>query len=205
MLFRCIKLSLMILLAFNSTVKGQNPYINTKQDIAAINNRLAGYCKPLERFDLLNQKAGYFIAVGNLDSLNPASQEMLILAQELQNDSALIATYNIIGDYFLLKGSWADGLEYLFKGIRLAEQTGNKGYLCSMCLDASHIYAVGLENFPNALNMVVKPWHYLAIQYFLKPIYLCRCMRHLQEFLSGQMSRIRHCIIPSGQMKPLSD
>ena len=142
----------MILLAFNSTVKGQNPYINAKQDIAAINNRLAGYSKPLERFDLLNQKAGYFIAVGNLDSLNPVSQEMLILAQELQNDSALIVTYNIIGDYFLLKGGWADGLEYLFKGIQLAEQTGNKGYLCSMFLDASHIYAVGLENFANALK-----------------------------------------------------
>ena len=146
----------MIILTFYSTGKGQNPYINPKQDIAAINNRLAGYCKPLERFDLLNQKAGYFIAVGNLDSLSPTSQEMLILAQQLQNDSALVVTYNIIGDYFLLKGNWADGLEYLFKGIQLAEQTGNKGYLCSLCLDASNIYTIGLENYPNALKYARK-------------------------------------------------
>jgi len=142
----------MILLAFNSTAKGQNPYINVRQDITAVNKRLAGYCKPLERFDLLNQKAGYFIAVGNLDSLSPASQEMLILAQQLQNDSALIVTYNIIGDYFLLKGNWADGLEYLFKGIQLAEQTRNNGYLCSLCLDASNIYTTGLENYAIALK-----------------------------------------------------
>lgn len=152
MLFRFIKLSLMILLTFNSTVKGQNPYINAKQDIAAINNRLAGYCKPLERFDLLNRKAGYFIAVGNLDSLGPTGQEMLILAQQIQNDSALIVTYNIIGDYFLLKGSWPDALEYLFKGIQLAEQTRNNGYLCSLWLDASTIYTTGLENYAIALQ-----------------------------------------------------
>ena len=140
-------------MSFNSIAKGQNPYINAKQDITAINNRLAGYCKPLERFDLLNQKAGYFIAVGNLDSLNPVSQEMLILAQQIQKDSFLIITYNIIGDYFLLKGNWPDGLEYLFKGIQLAEQTKNNGYLCSLCLDASAIYtAKGLENYASALK-----------------------------------------------------
>ena len=150
--FRFIKLSLIALLAIHSTAKGQNPYINAKQDITAINNHLAGYCKPFERFDLLNRKAGHFIAIGNLDSLNPVSQEMLILAQQLENDSSLIVTYNIIGDYFLLKGSWADGLEYLFKGIQLAEQTSNNGFLCSMYLDASHIYSRGLENNVNALK-----------------------------------------------------
>ena len=141
----------MILLAFNLIARGQNPYVNAKQDINAINKRLAGYCKPLERFDLLNQKAGYFMAVGNLDSLSPVSQEMLILAQQLQNDSILIVTYNLIGDYFLLNGNWADGLEYLFKGIQLAEKIKNKGYLCSLCLDASNIYSSGLENYTNAL------------------------------------------------------
>ena len=154
--FRIIKLSLMILLASNLTAKGQNPYINAKQDITSINKRLAGYCKPLERFDLLNRKAGYFIAVGNLDSLSPVGQEMLILAQQIQNDSVLIVTYNIIGDYFLLKGSWPDALEYLFKGIQLAEQSRNNGYLCSLCLDASAIYSTGLENYPNALKYARK-------------------------------------------------
>lgn len=146
----------MILLAFISTAKGQNPYVNAKQDLSAINKRLAGYSKPWERFDLLNRKAGYYIAVGNLDSLSSTSQEMLILTQQIQNDSALIVTYNIIGDYFLLKGSWPDALEYLFKGIQLAEQSRNNGYLCSLCLDASNIYTTGLENYAIALKYARK-------------------------------------------------
>jgi len=150
---RFIKLSLIILLSFNSIAKGQNPYVNARQDTASINKRLAGYCKPWERFDLLNRKSGYFIAVGNMDSLGTTCQQILMQAQQLQKDSALIVTYNIIGDYFLLRGgSWADGLEYLFKGIQLAEQTGYNGYLCSLYLDASTIYSIGLEDFPNALK-----------------------------------------------------
>lgn len=150
---RVTRLILMAIVTLNTIAEAQNPYVNAKQNITEINKRLAGHCKPWERFDLLNRKSGYFMAVGNMDSLGPTCREILTIAQQLQNDSALVVTYNIIGDYFLLKGgSWADGLEYLFKGIQLAEKNKNKGYLCSLYLDVSTIYSIGLEDFPNALK-----------------------------------------------------
>ncbi|MEO6538421.1 MAG: hypothetical protein ABIT07_08215 [Ferruginibacter sp.] len=150
---KCFKATLIILVFFYSSACGQNPYINVNTDIASINNKLNAKLKPLERFDLLNRKAGYFVAIGKLDSVSFVNQELLKITQALQNDSLAVITYNLIGSYFGFKGAHTNALEYLFKGMPFAKQTKNNGYLCSLNLDAAWSYTY-FGDFSSALKYI---------------------------------------------------
>jgi hypothetical protein len=135
-----IKLLAAACLLFTNILHAQNAYINSSQSIDSINSELAKTNKRMKTFDLHNRKAGYFLAVSKTDNLEQETKMMLTLAQELNNDSVLVITYNMIGDQFMTKGNYVDGLEWLFKGLPVAEKTGDEGYLCSLNLDAASAY-----------------------------------------------------------------
>lgn len=145
---------------FSASAGAQNPYIKSILNIDSINGQLRLTHKASERFDLVNRKSGYYLAVGLIDSMDRSTQEMLKLAQELRNDSLLIAAYNMIGDYFLFKGNYSSALEYLFKGLRLAEKTGISGYGCSLTADISDTYR-STENIEEALKYARRSLLYL--------------------------------------------
>jgi tetratricopeptide (TPR) repeat protein len=133
--------------------QAQNAYINSNQSIDSINRELAKNNKPMKAFDLQNRRAGYFFAKSEMDSLEQATTEMLKLAQELHSDSALVITYSIISNLFTVKGNYTDGLEWLFKGLRVAEKINDEGYLCSLNIDAGWAYGI-LGDYENALKYV---------------------------------------------------
>src|SRR5678815_140462 len=67
---------------------------------------------------------------------------MLDIAQDLDNDSLLAISYNILGNYFCFnKGEYSIGLEYLFKAIPLAGKFNDARRVSSLFFDIGAIYA----------------------------------------------------------------
>lgn len=101
--------------------------------------------------------------------------EMLHIAEQLNNDSLLAVCYNLIGLYFYQKGDNMKSLEYLIKGIPLAEKTDNKRRISSLYFDISLVY-INLLSYDEAYVNIIKggenlpdksfPYYdYMLIQY----------------------------------------
>ncbi len=104
-------------------------------------NLLAATSDPLVRFDLLNKQYENLLVTGNGNVDSAASLEMLGIAQELDNDSLLAISYNILGSYFCVnKGEYSIGLEYLFKAIPLAGKFNDARRVSSLFFDIGAIY-----------------------------------------------------------------
>lgn len=138
------------LLLYAAHLQAQNKY----------NDSLTGLLElttdPLERFTLLQkmQSAILKTAQGNVDSL--ICIQLHEIALELHNDSLLAISYNWIGDYFLSeKGDNIRALEYLFKGIPLAEKVKDREGLSSLYLDISVVY-FNLNNPDEAIRYIRK-------------------------------------------------
>jgi tetratricopeptide (TPR) repeat protein len=109
-----------------------------------------------ERFSILvktgenNFKSGG----GNVDSFRCIQLNQI--AQTLDNDSLRAIAYNWIGDYFLLNnGDNIAALEYFFKGLPLAEKSGDLRRVSSLYHDISIAY-FDLENRAEALKYLQK-------------------------------------------------
>jgi hypothetical protein len=111
--------------------------------------------KPIERFHLINMI---------LESVNSTSGKtdsadcitLLQIAQQLHNDSLLATSYNWIGLYFLIdKGENVTSLEYFFKAIPLAEETGDKRRISSIYFDIALVY-LNLGNKEDILKYTLK-------------------------------------------------
>jgi hypothetical protein len=106
---------------------------------------------PFEQFKMLaeiSESSG--LHSGELDSAGCV--EMLRIAEELNNDSMLAISYNLIGEYVSrIRGDNANGLEYFFKAIPLAEKVNDKRRISSIYFDISVIFLT-LENYGEALK-----------------------------------------------------
>ena len=97
------------------------------KNVDSLKNVLSKTTGQLERFRLINEIFEGIFINGN-DNLDSASCiEMLAIAQELNNDSLLATSYNMVAGYFFINtGDNTTALEYLFKAIPLAEFTQKK-------------------------------------------------------------------------------
>ncbi len=93
-------------------VNAQTKYVDSSKIL------LAAAVKPIERFDLLNKIIDYNDGRhGNLQD-TAIGLQMHRLAQQLQNDSLLAISTNVVGNYFRGKGDLPVALDYFFKAIR---------------------------------------------------------------------------------------
>ncbi len=113
-----------------------------KKYIDSLKVILANSTDPLEKFTLLvkMEENNYTGGDGNIDSLTGI--KLHAIAQQLNNDSLLAISYNWIGDYFLFnKGDNTTALEYLFKGLPLAEKSKDLRRISSYYFDISSAYS----------------------------------------------------------------
>lgn len=140
--------AILIFLAYGSNA--QNKYVDS------LKNVLAHASIPIERFSLLEKIQEYLIVsgTGNVDSFTCI--QLLKIARQLNNDSLLASSYNWIGDYFLSdKGDVTTALEYLFKGMPLAEKVKDRRRISSLYLDISVVY-FNLNNPVEAVKYIRK-------------------------------------------------
>ena len=111
---------------------------------------------PEERFKTLNE------ILVNIDALGipiPDSTywlEMLQIGQKTKNDLILATSYNWIGyNFYRVKGAYTSALEYYFKALPLAERSGNKRRISSLCFDIGQVYTL-LDNSEEAFKYTRK-------------------------------------------------
>lgn len=116
-------------------VNAQNKYADSLRSV------LAHTTKPIDRFSLLVKLGEDNFSSGNSNVDSFACIQMHQIAKQLNSDSLLAMSYNWIGDYFLFnKADNTSALEYLFKGIPLAEKAKNKRTISSLYLDIALAY-----------------------------------------------------------------
>ena len=119
-MIKILAVILLIFLSFLSTA--QNKYADSLQLALTTTSR------PTERFDLLNKLIDFNDGTqGNFQDTSIGLQ-MHRLAQQLQNDSLLAISTNVVGNYFRGKGDFPVALEYFFKAIPLAEKVNDKRF-----------------------------------------------------------------------------
>ncbi|MEO6820820.1 MAG: hypothetical protein ABI204_13895 [Ginsengibacter sp.] len=116
------------------SITAQNKYVDSLKML------LPTTTKPIERFDLLNKIIDNNDATqGNLQDTSIGLQ-MHQIAQDLNNDSLLAISTNVVGNYFRGKGDFPTALEYLFKAIPLAEKAKDRRRISSIYLDIAECY-----------------------------------------------------------------
>ncbi|MBS1517059.1 MAG: hypothetical protein JSS91_03140 [Bacteroidetes bacterium] len=161
----------------------------------SLRSELARAGNPAERFHVLNKISDFInFSAGNIDSASCV--EMFQIASELDNDSLLAVSYNLIGLYFFSKGDNNTSLEYLFKGIPLAEKSNDKRRISSLYFDISTVY-FNLMNYDEAYKNVIKGGENLPDKSY--PYYdymLVQYERNLTQYfiLTGQADSALHFV-----------
>ena len=117
---------------------------------------LSGYTNPMERFtatikylETIDTHAGT-----NIDSA--LCIDLLLIAQQLKNDSLLATSYNWIGYYFnQSKGDNSTALEYYFKALPIAEKFKDRRRISSLYFDLASTY-YSLKNFDESFKFTKK-------------------------------------------------
>jgi tetratricopeptide (TPR) repeat protein len=127
------------------TIIAQNKYIDS------IKIAMAHTTEPIDRFDQLNKIREDFNR--NQEGIYDTSSaiEMYRIAQELNNDSLLAISYDVIGNVLSDKGAFPAAMEYFFKGIPLAERSKDKRRISSIYIDIAFAY-YSLKNFEEGLK-----------------------------------------------------
>lgn len=100
-----------------------------------------------EKYRLLDQINSAYYKVGTGNNPVENSLEMVRIALQLEDDSLIAKSYNVVGDYYIFnKGDHNTALEYFFKGIPYAEKIENGRTLPSLYLDISIAYQLLLNN-----------------------------------------------------------
>ncbi len=116
---------------------------------------LAVTAKPIERFDLLNKIYDKNDATQGLYQDTALGIQIHRLAQQINNDSLLAISTNVIGNYFRSKGDFPMALEYFFKAIPLAEKAKDKRRISSVYFDIAECY-FGLQNLESCFKYAKK-------------------------------------------------
>ena len=111
--------------------------------------------EPIERFDLLNKITEAIIKkTGYIDSAS--CMQLNQIAQQLNNDSLLAISYNIIGNYFLMtRDDDITALKYLYDALPLAERAKDKRRISSIYFDMATGY-LKLKNLENVAKYARK-------------------------------------------------
>ncbi|MEO7524231.1 MAG: hypothetical protein ABIT58_09065 [Ferruginibacter sp.] len=112
---------------------------------------LTSTTRPADRFDILNKILDNNDATrGNFQDTSIGLQ-MHRIAQQLNNDSLLAISTNVIGNYFRSKSDYPTALEYFFKAIPLAEKANDKRRISSLYFDIAECY-YNLQNLDDCVK-----------------------------------------------------
>ena len=134
---------------FVCNIQAQNKQLDSLKNL--LNNAVkSNAIKPIEQFDLLNKILDQNDGIqGNLQ--DPAiGLQMHKIAQQLENDSLLAISTNVVGNYFRGKSDLPVALDYFFKAIPLAEKASDKRRLSSLYFDIAECYynlQIGIQRF----------------------------------------------------------
>ncbi|MEO8772496.1 MAG: hypothetical protein ABI402_20525 [Ferruginibacter sp.] len=131
------------LIAYNCTA--QDKYADS------LTTLLSASTKPIEQFTLINKIIEANDAtLGNYQNEIYGTQ-LYRIAQQLQNDSLLAISLNVIGNCFRAKGDIPTALEYFFKAIPMAEKVNDKRRISSIYIDVAECYA-SLQNWEESFK-----------------------------------------------------
>ena len=134
----------------------QNRFVDSVKEV------LSHTTKQIDQFALLNKIVDYNDGTqGNFQDTSIGLQ-MHRIAEQLNNDSLLAISTNVVGNYFRGKSDIPVALEYFFKAIPLAEKAKDKRRISSLYFDISECYynlqnldecykyaTIGEENLPD--------------------------------------------------------
>ncbi len=134
------KIMLALFILVNMQAAAQDRYVDSVKEV------LSHTTKPIERFSLLNKIVDYNDAKqGNFQDPSIGIQ-MHRIAEQLNNDSLLAISTNVVGNYFRGKSDIPTALDYFFKAIPLAEKVKDKRRISSLYFDIAEAYR-SLQNF----------------------------------------------------------
>jgi len=124
-------------------------------DLAALKAQVSNAATETERFDASRKLANFYRSSGDIDAYGAVSQELLGIAQTLNNDSLLVISYGNLGNYFANKGDFHSTLSYYLKALRLAEKGNDADKLCKLYNNVADQYR-SLKNYPEAISYLRK-------------------------------------------------
>ncbi len=148
-MIRVITISFLVTLS-GITCYGQTPVADSLKSVLLIEK------KPLVQFDVLNNLILEMVGWrgDNVDSTYCI--RMLLIAQELKQDSLLAISYNWLGSFFYLnKGDNATALEYFYKALPYAQKHNDKRRISSLYFDIALVY-FDLQDLDEALSATRK-------------------------------------------------
>jgi two-component system, NtrC family, sensor kinase len=149
--FDCIRTCFLVgsLTLFYANVWGQSEDLKTIQ--AVINQALTN----AEQFDAKRKLANYYRNSGDIEKYGTVSQELLHLAQKLENDSLLIISYGNLGNYFANKSDFHSTLNYYLKALQLAEKSNDADKIGKLYNNVADQYR-SLKNYQQSLTYLRK-------------------------------------------------
>ena len=124
-------------------------------DLAALKAQVSKAATEMERFDASRKLANFYRSSGDIEAYGAVSQELLGIAQTLDNDSLLVISYGNLGNYFANKGDFHSTLVYYLKALRLAEKSNDAEKLCKLYNNVADQYR-SLKNYQEAINYLRK-------------------------------------------------
>lgn len=177
------------------------------QYVDSVKILLATTAKPIEQFSLLNKIIDYNDGRhGNFQD-TAIGLQMHRIAQQLQNDSLLAISTNVVGNYFRGKGDLPVALDYFFKAIPLAEKAKDKRRISSLYFDIAECYYnmqnleecykyanTGAENMPDKnspmYDFMATQFHRTMGNYYLKKNMPDSALKHVHE-LEEENTRLK--------------
>lgn len=101
-------------------------------DLPALKAKVGKATDEMERFEASRQLANYYRGSGDIEAYGAVSQELLGIAQTLNNDSLLVISYGNLGNYFANKSDFHSSLAYYLKALRMAEKSRDAEKLCKL-------------------------------------------------------------------------
>ena len=159
---------LFAVLGNGSLCHAQNKYVDSLKTV------LASRTKPIERFDIINQIEWGCSISGNGETDSSYVMQMLDIALQLKSDSLKAISFDWIGDYFQTTNiDYSKALDFLLKGVPLAEKANDKFTLSQLYSEIGNVY-VALNIPAEVLNYVKKeeetlpdknaPGYYVALR-----------------------------------------
>jgi two-component system, NtrC family, sensor kinase len=125
------------------------------EDLAALKAQVSNATTEMEQFAASRKLANYYRSSGDIDAYGAVSQELLGIAQTLNNDSLLVISYGNLGNYFANKGDFHSTLAYYLKALRLAEKSNDAEKLCKLYNNVADQYR-SLKDYPQAIAYLRK-------------------------------------------------
>lgn len=108
-----------------------------------------------ELFDAKKKLGNYYKNSGDIQEYGAISQELLQIAQKLNNDSLKIIAYGNMGNYFANLSDFFSTLKYYLKALEIAEKLNDQNLICKLYNNIAEQYR-SLKEYRQALQYLYK-------------------------------------------------